>query len=98
MVRIPSILKSKAKNVEDFCKSIFPDLNKNIQEGLRKLALDDRGCFEWLLGRAIICPTNADTEEINQTLMKQITGKHMVYRSADKVVDPEEAHKYPQEL
>ena len=98
MVRIPSMLKSNAKNVEEFCKSIFPDLNKNIQEGLRKLALDDRGCFEWLLGRAIICPTNADTEEINQTLMKQITGKHMVYRSADKVVDPEEAHKYPQEF
>ena len=98
MIKIPDFLKSKAKTVHDFCQSIFPDLNKNIQEGLQRIAMKDRGCFDWLMSRAIICPTNADAEEINQIMMKQFKGNLMVYRSADKVVDPNEATKYPQEF
>ena len=60
--------------------------------------MKDRGCFDWLMSRAIICPTNADCEEINQIMMKQFKGNLMVYRSADTVVDPNEATKYPQEF
>ena len=63
MIRIPNFLKSKAESVHEFCLSIFPDLDKNIQEGLRRIAMKDRGCFDWLMTRAIICPTNADCEE-----------------------------------
>ena len=98
MIKIPDFLKSKAKTVHEFCQSIFPDLNKNIQEGLKRIGMKDRGCFDWLMSRAIICPTNADAEEINQIMMKQFKGNLMVYRSADKVVDPNEATKYPQEF
>ena len=98
MVKVPEKLKSQALTVEDFCDSIFPDLNKHVQDGLYKIATADRGAFEWLMSRAIICPTNVDAEEINQVLMKKIKGKLMIYRSADKVVDSSEAHKYPQEF
>ena len=98
MVKIPDKLKSSAMTVEDFCDSIFPDLNKHVQDGLYKIATADRGAFEWLMSRAIICPTNSDVDEINKILTKRMKGKLMVYRSADKVVDPLEAHKYPQEF
>ena len=98
MVKIPDYLKSKSNNVKEFCQSIFPDVNNIVQEGLKRIGLQDRGSFDWLMSRAIICPTNKDTEEINQIMMKELKGKLMIYRSADKVVDPNEATKYPQEF
>ena len=70
MVKIPDYLKSKSNNVKEFCQSIFPDVNNIVQEGLKRIGLQDRGSFDWLMSRAIICPTNKDTEEINQIMMK----------------------------
>ena len=98
MVKIPEYLKSKSNTVKEFCQSIFPNLNNIVQEGLKRIALQDRGSFDWLMSRAIICPTNKDAEEINQLMMKELKGNLMIYRSADKVVDPNEATKYPQEF
>ena len=88
MIKIPNSLKSKAKSVREFCQSIFHDLDKNIQERLRRIGMKDRGCLDWLMSRAIICPTNTDCEKINQMMMKTFKENLMVYRSADKVVDP----------
>ena len=97
MVVVPEILESKAVSVEDFCNSIFPDINKRIQDGLHNIATHDRGNFEWIMSRAIICPTNNDAQEINRLMMKKLTGKLRVYMSADKTVDPDEAPRYPAE-
>ena len=49
MIEIPNFLKSKANSFHEFCQSLYPDLNKTIQEGLRKIAMKDRGCIDWLM-------------------------------------------------
>ena len=62
MIRIPSYLKSKAKNVDEFCQEIYPD-NHGKFANCHNRPNDWR---DWLMSKAIICPTNKDAQEINQ--------------------------------
>ena len=52
----------------------------------------------WLMCRAIICPTNKNTEDINQLLTKDLPGKLWVYKSFDKALNAKEAHNFPIEF
>jgi len=87
MVLIPKNLKSKAKNMSEFCDEIFPDLNKRISEGLLNEGIEGQSDWkEWLMSRYIICGTNEDCIDINDHLMSKLDGQARIYKSADKVL------------
>ena len=64
---------------------VFEDLELNIKKS------------EWLMERAILCPTNKEVDMVNEFISKLIPGeKHLLY-SADSV-EEELGHRYPVEL
>ena len=101
MVMIPPHLRSKASNVQGFCAEIFHEID---QMKLAHNSPDEWNEFiktdEWknyIMSRAVICPTNSDTEEINQYLIKKIPGQLHIFKSIDKVLNTKYGHDYPTE-
>ena len=101
MVIIPPHLRSKASNVQGFCAEIFHEID---QMKLAHNSPDEWNEFiktdEWknyIMSRAVICPTNSDTEEINQYLIKKIPGQLHIFKSIDKVLNTKYGHDYPTE-
>ena len=101
MVMIPPHLRSKASNVQGFCAEIFHEID---QMKLAHNSPDEWNEFiktdEWktyIMSRAVICPTNSDTEEINQYLIKKIPGQLHIFKSIDKVLNTKDGHDYPTE-
>ena len=88
MISIPSELRSRAKNLDEFCQEIYP----NIQQ-----RFNSQGWAKWLCSKAIICPTNKDADEINKMMVHQLPGVGQRYLSYDRVLNTSEAHNYPQE-
>ena len=82
--RIRPELIIKGKSVQNLCDFVFPDLKKNHRKGT------------WLASRAIICPTNAEVDSINEVILKNFPGEERVYRSSDHV--EENCHNYPMEF
>ena len=97
--QIPLIseLCSKATCAEDFCREIFPNLKKRIEEGLTN---NDKDYHTWLMERAIICPTNKDVDLINDILLEEFPGPAQEYRSFDKLTteSQSEAHVFSEDL
>ena len=79
-IAIPSKFFSKATNKEDFIKEIFPNLSTIVTQGLQN---EDTSWHDWLCERAIICPTNADVNKINKTVVQDFPGDPHTYRSHD---------------
>ena len=101
MVLIPPHLRSKANNVIEFCNEIFHDVDQMKKahastEEWNDFILTDTW-KDYIMSRAVICPTNSDTEEINQYLIKKLPGQLHIFRSIDKVLNTKEAHEYPTE-
>ena len=48
---------------------------------------DDTEWIDWLVSRAVIVPTNDDAQEVNDILMKKLSGEEMVYKSADSLLN-----------
>ena len=101
MVMIPPHMRSKASNVQGFCAEIFHEID---QMKLAHNSPDEWNEFiktdEWknyIMSRAVICPTNSDTEEINQYLIKKIPGQLHIFKSIDKVLNTKDGHDYPTE-
>ena len=103
MIEIPDHLRFKTKEAKDyttekFCDHIFTDLNQHVQNlystSRKRVAMS----ANWLLSRAIICPTNSDAETINKILMKKIRGDAKIYRSFDKILKVDQEHNFPTEF
>lgn len=77
---IPERFLSKATNNVDFIKEIFPNLSTIVTQGLES---DDTSWHDWLCERAIICPTNADVNKINKSVVQDFPGEPHTYRSHD---------------
>ena len=93
MIVIPDYLRSKSKSVDEFCNEIFPNLRQRY-ESIKTIPSLWK---DWLLSRAIICPTNAEAAEINQKLITQLPGQSWKYYSYDKVLNQTQQHKFPTE-
>ena len=93
MIEIPDYLRSKSKSVDEFCNEIFPNLRQRY-ESIKTIPSLWK---DWLLSRAIICPTNAEAAEINQKLITQLPGQSWKYYSYDKVLNQTQQHKFPTE-
>ena len=71
---------------KDLIESVFPNLHQNCH---------DR---DWMIGRSVLCPTNAETENINNALLDAFPGDERVYLSKDKLCDDGHLHQYPVEF
>ena len=91
MIEIPDYLKSKSRSVDEFCNEIFPKLKKEYTKR------SPSSWKDWLLSRAIICPTNVEAAEINQKLISQLPGQSWKYYSYDKILNKDQEHKFPTE-
>ena len=100
MILIPPRMKSTSTTVEDFCAEIYPNLKEHIRENMtqRDVKDDSDKWYEWLMNRSIICPKNTDVELINDILIKQVEGEEIILRSADRVLNENEAFRFPVEF
>lgn len=74
-VQVPTelLLNGDSKNLKSLCDFVFDGLLDNYQ---------DPG---WLAGRAIITPTNAAVDNINNVMMTRFPGEEREYLSSDSV-------------
>ena len=49
----------------------------------------------WTEKRAILSPNSSSVDQINECCINLLPGKHIIYQSADKTVDPDEATRLP---
>ena len=81
-------IQSKSNTIHEFCSEIFPRLKDRVESGMRnRLVCDDTKWIDWLMSRAVIVPINDDAQEVNDILMRQLSGEEMVYKSADKLLN-----------
>ena len=59
----------------DLLDSVYPNLDTNFEDKL------------WLYNRAIICPTNADVNDINKVMLDKLPGDEQKFYSIDQVND-----------
>ena len=76
-IHLPEVFRSTAKTDKEFCKEMYPNMQTIVANGLQS---SSRDWYSWLMERAIICPTNADVNKINQILIKQFPGEVHTYR------------------
>ena len=87
-IPIRPVLQSKSNTIHEFCSEIFPRLKEKVESGLKnRLVHDDTEWIDWLVSRAVIVPTNDDAQEVNDILMKKLSGEEMVYKSADSLLN-----------
>ena len=53
---------------------------------------------EWLSTRAVLCPTNKEAEDVNNHMMAKFPGVARTYKSADRILDEDLKHQYPEEF
>ena len=97
MIQIDPQMKSRCTKLSEFCKSIFCNLKKIVNDGIKQRAIDPDWSEREVMDKAIICPKNTHVDKINFLLMQEIDGEEFVLKSADKVLNETEAIKFPQE-
>ncbi|XP_064637877.1 uncharacterized protein LOC135494057 [Lineus longissimus] len=72
----------------ELCKFVFQDLSNNFQDP------------SWLCSRAILCPTNQATDDVNFHMINNFPGNAIEYKSADKLIDNDNTNQrqYPVEF
>ena len=71
--------------LHDMVNWVFPNLPHNMLD------------HQWLYERAILCPTNAEVDTVNQYIAHTFPGQEYILHSVDSV-DKQDNHKYPVEF
>ena len=71
---------------EELKNMVYPNIIQHYQDK------------KWLCERAILAPRNDKVETINISLLKQLPGTEILYKSIDTVVDANNAVQYPAEF
>ena len=85
MVQLPVNLFIKSSSPNELVSEVFKNFSEN------------NGKIDWVRGRAILCPTNEECNEINKILLEDMPGEKFIYKSCDEV-NHTEAHMYPAEF
>ena len=85
MVQLPNNLFINSSSPNELVSVVFQNFSNNS------------GRIDWVRGRAILCPTNEECNEINKILLEELPGEKIVYKSVDEV-NQTEAHMYPPEF
>ena len=83
-VALPVHLLLKSNSLDDLCHFVFEQLETNYDTA------------SWLCSRAILCPMNADVDEVNNLMIERFPGEATECKSSDSVTDNE--HQYPIEF
>ena len=70
-VEIPTEMFTDEDRLQSLTDFVYPDLEKNAANG------------QWLSERAVLCPTNAEAEEINDSMIEQFPGEVIEFKSID---------------
>ena len=75
---IPQKFWSNAQTTAQFCEEVYPNLSSIVSKGIET---EDTDWHQWLIDRAIICPTNQDVDQINSLMIKNLPGEMHTYKS-----------------
>ena len=96
MIRIPEKLKSKSKNLKEFCQEIFPGLSETIETTFKNHQEQPTVLMDYLVRRAIISPANKNNGDITEICADMVRNQPMmIYRSSDKMLNSTEAFRFP---
>ena len=82
-IHLESHFFSTSKTLTEFCKEIFGGINKGLKE---------------IDGKAVLCPTNAEVNEVNKIVLEMLDGDQVEYLSNDSLADEGSSHQYPLEF
>ena len=99
MIKIPQKLKSKSKNLKEFCQEIFPGLSETIENTFKNHQEEPTILMDYLVKRAIISPANINNKDITAICTDMVRNQPMMmYRSLDKMLNPTKALNFPTEF
>ena len=86
IIQLPKSIGTFACSVEELVTKVYPDLLSNFRN------------MTWLSEWCILAPLNETTRTINATLVPQLPGETVEYRSLDSVLDESQAVHFPIEF
>ena len=95
MIKIPEEMQSKSTNINELVDEIYPNLGTEVKNAMKDM--EDPNWNSFVHERTIICPTNAEVEEVNRICIDKIESPPMVYRSADRTTHKSDTVKFPTE-
>ena len=87
----------RARNVDDYVQLSEESCVDSVDQ-LIDAVFDDLQRVEMWTNRAILTPKNDDVDHINSIVMERLPGDMHVYRSADSIIDDENAAVVPVEF
>ena len=86
IIQLPENIGTFVCSVDELVSKVYPDLLSNFRN------------MTWLSERCILAPLNETTRTINATLVAQLPGETVEYRSLDSVLDESQAVHFPIEF
>ena len=86
IIQLPESIGTFVCNIEELVSKVYPDLLSNFRN------------MAWFSERCILAPLNESTRAINTTLVAQLPGESVEYRSLDSVLDESQAVHFPIEF
>ena len=86
IIQLPENIETFACSIDKLVSKVYLDLISNF------------GNMAWLSERCILAPLNKTTHTINATLVAQLPGESVEYRSLDSVLDESQAERFPIEF
>ena len=86
IIQLPENIGTFACGIDELVSKIYPDLISNFRN------------MAWLSERCILAPLNETTRTINASLIAQLPGGAVEYRSLDSVLDESQAVHFPIEF
>jgi hypothetical protein len=72
LITMPVSLMTETDKTQELIDFVFPTIERNFENR------------QWLSERAILCPTNAEADEINERISTMLPGEEKIYKSCDK--------------
>ena len=70
---MPLSFLTETDKIQELLDFVFPNIHKNFKD------------LNWLSERAVLCPTNAEADEINERVSELIPGQEKIYKSCEEV-------------
>ena len=86
VVQLPETMGTFVCDIAELMSRIYPDLLSNFSD------------ITWLSEHCILAPLNKTTRAINTTLVEQLPGECIQYKSLDSVPDESQAVEFPTEF
>ena len=75
LIKLPSDIVFQGQDLETFIDEFYPNIETNYRN------------VDWLKARTILAPKNDDVEEINNKILRKLSGAEISFLSADEAID-----------